>query len=682
MNKPMVKSYEQCASRLEQRGWHPPTREYTDGLVDAVREMGVEAVIHSAVSQAGVPLFPTRVFPHPHPKADFDSFRYLLDSLHAIGRPVLSWLPLNHSESVIRAHPDWRMIPIPGEGLPARPAADCDFYVCPCSPYGELLPAFAAEVVGAVGYDGVWFDGSTFALAGNSLPGCVCRWCAGRFRVDTGRPLPVRVDWESDDFRAWVNWRYDILMGLWKRCLDAVLAVNPRATVAFNNYRRMRRNGAWETGIPLKTLGWDALMSGELDLQVFHGDFQMKMHRACRCARGQDSWQALCDHWNIWVPDVELTPVRQAAAACAAAGGVMWMGTGVDLRLTPQVGRMAQETAAPLMPFTGGEPVPYAAIWVGQATQDFYGKARGEETWNGWHGANELCLHAHVPSAVVFDDTVAAGDPNLFRHPVLLAGNTACVSAAQAAQVKRYVEEGGVLVACSDFGSLDEMGHPWEAPPLDVLLGIRSRKPGTKLVTLELRVPELVGACGRWVSGQAPHVAAVPAEEAEILADGVIHGMESWDNREGGNEPMARLPYLWRIKRGKGWIVYSGLDLFAAHLLTPTTFQVKLFRTLMERLAPSPITLAGPLQVTLNVREQSDGAWAVALHNAPGTIWRYRTLFNSGELLPVHNLTVVLRDRRVREAVSGVTGQRFAVSADGLRVTVPVLECADVILLR
>jgi hypothetical protein len=330
-------------------------------LVAGVNETGVEAVIHSAVSQDCLPLFPSKVFPRSHEEASFDAFRYLIDALHGIGRPVLSWYSLNHSISVAEAHPDWKMEPISGAGLRERRPSDHDHYLCINSPYRELLPAFCRETVRDVGFDGLWFDGAAFAVDGNSLPGCVCGFCRKQFHDDTGRKLPRTVEWESEDFRIWVNWRYERLMGLWRSLLDAVLDVNAEATVCFNNYRRHRQNGAWESGIPLRPLGWDA-----------------------------------------------------------------------------------------------------------------------------WYGANELCQHTHLPSTVLFDEHVTNGDI-VGRYPLLIAGNTACVSAQQCKQLRAYVEAGGVLFCCRDFGTLDELGRPHAVAPFDDLLGIERRRPGLGTGTLELR---------------------------------------------------------------------------------------------------------------------------------------------------------------------------------------------------
>lgn len=679
--KTIVKDYSLCASRLEQRGWHPPRRETVDALIEGVLASGVEAVIHSAVSQTGQPLFTSKVFPHPHPEASLEAFEYLIERLHGIGRPVLSWYPLNHSDSIRKANPDWQMLPM--DAAADKPANSHDHFICINSPYRELLPEFCREVVRDVGFDGIWFDGSAFAI-GNSLAGCGCEFCRRQFQDDTSRPLPVKVDWDSHDFKVWVNWRYERLMGFWKQLADSILEVNPRATVAFNNYRRRGQpnGGAWNTGIALRSLGWDVLLSGELDLHALQGDFQMKMHRAMGCKRGQDTWLALCDHWNMWVPDVELTPIRQAAAACAAAGGVLWMGCGFPPRLAPQVCAEAQQTTAPLMPYVNDPPVPYAAIWVSQQTQDFHGRERPLDLWNSWHGANELCLHAHVPSAVVFDDPISSPE-TLRQYPVLLAGNTACISTVQAAHLRDYVVHGGTLIACHEFGTLDEWGNPHAQPLLDDLLGIRARTPGKGTATLELLAPDLIEACGRWVStAGVPHTLATPVDDVELLSTVVDHGMEAWDNTETQGDPRPRYPGLWRRACGKGQVAYLGTELFRAHIEAPTTFQVRLFAALMERLAPAPIKLDAPLQVTLNLAVRPDGAWAVHLHNAPGTLWRYHTYFNTGELVPVHNLRLTVRDRKIRSARTVLGNKPLPVNEDGVSVTLPALECNEIILLQ
>ncbi len=678
-----IKPYETCASRLEIRTTAVPTRAWVDSVVEAVRQLGIEAVIGSAVDNYCRPFFPSRVYPRCHEGANPEVLRYWVDSLHAIGRPVLSWLAINHNIGLLEEHPDWQVRLIP-DSAGRVGAVDGAHYPCPNSPHGDLLPAFAAEIVRELGFDGIWFDGSSLGVNNNTLPGCICEFCARRFRDETGQALPARVDWASPAFRAWVNWRYDMLMGLWKRCLDAVQAVHPRATVCFNNYRRVRHGGiAWGTGIPMRTLSWDCLMSGELDLQVFHADFQMKMHRQYGCRRGQDTWLALCDHWQMWVPDVDPEPIRHAAIAAASAGGVMWMGTGVDPRCNPPVFRLAQEVTAPLLPHQAGEPVEYAAIWTSQQTQDFFWQDNPQGAWDGWHGANELCLFSHLPSSIIFDDHVAAGDL-AGRYSVLLAGNAACVSDAQAAQLRRYVEAGGVLVACAEFGTCDELGWPRATPVLDDLLGVALRRAGAGRATLEVVDEALWQAGGHWHTVPGRHVLATPVPGVTLLAHVIdMSAGDVWDGFETGRPaPLPRHPGAWVVARGRGKAVYLGVDFFAAHQQGPKTMQVRFFRELLRSLATPPILLEGPLQVTMNVRRRLDGALVVFLHNAPASPWRHGQHTNGAEVQPVHGLELVVPEGGVRHARSLLASRIFEVAEDGRRVRIPDLRHHEVVELK
>lgn len=681
MNK--VKEYRHCATRLELRGELPPTRAWVDHVVQSVAELKIEAVVGSAVDNHCRPLFPSRIYPHCHADANREIFHYWIDALHAIGRPILSWLAINHCVGLLEDHPEWQIQPIP-DAQGRRPEADAPYYACINSPYGERLPMFCGEVIRELGFDGIWFDGSSLSVNNNTIPGCVCGFCRRRFHDDTGRELPERIDWQSDAFRAWINWRYDRLMAVWKCCLDAIHAVNPAATVCFNNYRRVRYGGiAWGTGIPLRKLGWDALMSGELDLQVFHADFQMKMHRMYGCTNGQDTWLALCDHWQMWVPDVELMPIRHAAISAVSAGGVMWMGTGVDPLLNPPICRTAQETTAPLMEYLEGDTLEYAAIWASQQTQDFYWQDRPQGAWDGWHGANELCLLSHLQSSLVFDDHVADGDI-VGRYPVLLAGNTACVSEKQAAILRWFVEEGGVLVACADFATRDDMGRPHAYPILDDLLGITARRPGTGRPTLEIIIPALLERSGKWLTCPSRHVLATPTSDVQLIAQVVdMNGTDSWDGYERNSiNPLTRHPGAWIVRRGRGKVVYIGADLFLAHQQAPKTMQVEFFRALLTSQVLPEITLTAPLQVTMNTRRRKDGSIIVHLHNAPGSLWRHSQASNGADVMPVYDLQLQIRDGGIRSAHSGLSGMEFDILDNGTWVSVPELRYNDVVVLN
>jgi hypothetical protein len=268
-DKPGLRRYEEAATRFEHRGEMPPDRVYVDRYVKAMVEAGVEAAWQSAVSPAGMPLFPSKVFPVSHPNASLEAFHYMIESFHDAGIPMISWYGLIGSESVAKVHPEWRvefyhpenidMAPWQQAGNSQRGVPDANhFYLCYNSPYGELLPEFCLEIVETVGFDGIYFDASTLSYHSSYpmyLPGCRCGFCRARFRDDTGLDLPERLDTNDSTACKWIQWRYDLLVDLLTIIIDAVTAIRPEAVIVWNNYRR--RSHAvfgWNTAMPLRWL--------------------------------------------------------------------------------------------------------------------------------------------------------------------------------------------------------------------------------------------------------------------------------------------------------------------------------------------------------------------------------------------------------------------------------------------
>ena len=149
--------YEDAATRLEWRGAAPPSRDAVDRHIKTLKAGRVEACWHSAVSQQCRPLYPSKVVPDCHPDANFEAFRYLIDRVHELGLPIISWYSLNHCIALTEAHPEYIMQHLPGwaGGEPSPDVHDLRTYVCLNSPYREIIPRLAAEIVTDVGFDGL-----------------------------------------------------------------------------------------------------------------------------------------------------------------------------------------------------------------------------------------------------------------------------------------------------------------------------------------------------------------------------------------------------------------------------------------------------------------------------------------------------------------------------------------------
>ena len=707
----MIKPYQDCVSCLETRAAHPPTREYIDHLIEGLKTSGIDSIWHSAVGPRAIPLFPSKVFPVHHPDANAEIFHELVDRVHALGRTIICWYPLHLCKSLIDVHPEWRLQYYDFDnGDPAKGDKTEDV-ICPNTPYRQLLPEFMAEVTREFDFDGFWLDGTIYSIHwGTFSPGCKCPCCQARFKKDTGLDLPapeaVNKHLITDPVaKRWMKWRYDVLMDLWKGCVDAVVAVKPAATVAINNLRHRDMNG-WNLGIPLRTLGFDGIMSTETCTFPAQADVQIKLQKAYKCRRGVDTWQALSDHGYSWSPDAEALTFKQAMLATLAAGGDKTpVGTDCDIRHIAPLLKELHEAVAPLAPFKSGETVEYAAILASQQTEDYYTPLA--RNGMSYHGANELCRHAHLQSSIIFDDYIDRDE--LGRYPVILLGNAACLSVAQAQTLGRYVQNGGVLFACHEAGTRDEWGTPHNQPVLDALLGIRQRGGIAPAVTTMITDAALREACGPMVTFVNGATIAEPAADCRILATAVppgLHGaypgVNTWSAGQsgftgvstnatatagtGGIQPLANPAALWTRPVGKGHVVYLGAELCHAYLHGPTTRMMKLLRTVLTSLRAPTVTLEGPQCVGVNTRIQPDGRWTVHVHNAPGGLYRYPQPANSnylhavGEVVPVHNLVIQVTGPRVKSARSGLSGQEFKVEA-GTRVLIPDLDLLDVVLL-
>jgi len=334
------------------------------------------------------------------------------------------------------------------------------------------------------------------------------------------------------------------------------------------------------------------------------------------------------------------------------------------------------------MPYLKGETVSYAGIWLSQQAQDFYWQWQAENSWNGIFGANELCLHSHLQSSVIFDDHVSDGE--LDRFPVLLAGNTACISDTQAENLRTYVENGGVLFASCDFGRFDELGRERGKGVLDDFLGIKSRKVSEGKPTLRILNQQLASSAGEWVSfATGGHQYCETTDEAEVYARLIHQTGANWEGVLDPDEKFPRSPGLWTIKRGKGFVVYSAVRIMADYLGHPGAGKRELFKSVLTGLACPKVSMEGFPGVNMNVRQQEVGTWTIHLHNAPGSAYRpFSSIVDPGIVTPLRDLRLRFADRRVGCARSGLTGEDFSVSKDGEAVCIPRLSRNDVILVE
>lgn len=89
------------------------------------------------------------------------------------------------------------------------------------------------------------------------------------------------------------------------------------------------------------------------------------------------------------------------------------------------------------------------------------------KAFNGWF---DVLSRSRIPFDVL--DDAALSDGTLNRYEVLVLPGSSCMSAAETEAVRKFVSEGGKLVATFDTSFYDEYGRLLEKPALADVFGI------------------------------------------------------------------------------------------------------------------------------------------------------------------------------------------------------------------
>ncbi|HYN47343.1 MAG TPA: alpha-amylase family protein [Candidatus Nanopelagicales bacterium] len=414
-----------------------------------------------------VAFYPSRFEWHHRALAlgDRDLFGEIRTAAGNAGLTVLARMDSTRTyEGVFRAHPDWFARDAKGE-----PFKGGDLYtVCVNGPWvNECVPAILREIAGRYRPDG-FTDNSWSGLGQRQI--CYCDLCREAFRRAASLDLPARVDWDDPVYRAWIRWSYARRTEIW----DAYNRATHEAGGPDCHWLGMCQgepsrmcedfrdpHAIWSRS-PIVMLDWQARRTGE--------GFQANAI-AGKTVHGVLGWDKLAPESTALYLGPTRPMFRKAAkpepearlwAACGMAAGIQpwWhhLGASQDdrrqLRTAERLSRWHAENEAYLVDRT---PIATVGVAWSETNIDWYG--RGESATRAvapFAGAAEaLGLH-RIPWRAVHADHVGRDAPEL---DVLVLPNLAAMSDAQCAAVRRFVEEGGGLVATGETSLYDEEGR-------------------------------------------------------------------------------------------------------------------------------------------------------------------------------------------------------------------------------
>jgi hypothetical protein len=429
------------------------------------RRTRVQGVI---VNAGGIVAYYPSQYPLHH-RAEFLGDRDLYGEIVAAAREeglaVLARMDSNRAHAPFYIeHPDW--FAVDATGQPYRAG---DLYIaCVNSPYyDEYLPNVLREIIARSHPDGIT-DNSWSGLERARI--CYCTNCATAFGAATGHALPRQADWDNLVYRQWIRWNYDRRLAIWD--------LNNRVTR--------------ESGGP--DCLWLGMNSGDLTAQAARfrdypaicerADIIMLDAQTRTNARGfqSNSDMGALIHgllgWDKLIPEstamygagqpafrVASKPAPEARlwALAGFAGGIQpwWHHIGAY-----HEDRRQYRTAEPLFRWheaneaylVNRRPVATIGVVWTQENVDFYGRdAADDRVALPQRGLTNALLRARLPYLPVHADHIAR-DTAAYGLAALVLPNLGALSDRHCAAIRRFVEQGGGLLATGESTLYDEWG--------------------------------------------------------------------------------------------------------------------------------------------------------------------------------------------------------------------------------
>ena len=691
-------------------GWDSFCGRSLEEFVDFAAETGIE-IWYTSLPKGGP--FSQLLHQEGEDATPADLIDRFVKRAHEHGILVVSAFKMNAWTSLGKLHPDWLIRNIDdGRDVPPN-----ERFVCHNSPFGEWLADYLSDHVARHDLDGVWFDdcnfGSREAWPWPWPAGCLCDGCAEKYRQQTGRELPQRVDFSSKDFKLWVNWRYDNLRQFQLLLTQRVRAMREGAIVRFNSYPRPPLG--WECANELAPITGDMQFFTETETNAIGPTLTAKLARA----RGD------CEIW-MWAiqlagplsalgPAPHQDPVQLAMPALAALANGVKIQSAVDY-LHPEQSKFTYDELKKRRDYIGGESIRQCALHVSQQTNDSaYTRLKQPEDvpiikrdtgepaqwlgrldyWRQWTGVAEMMEQTHIIYDVMFDASLT--DEALAGYRVLVLPNSVCLSADQCAAIGRWVDAGGTLIATYETSLGNELGERRDDFGLADVFGAHWR--GTydgdgKSGTIYMPQDELRDRYGMWLGFSGQHTEITLADDdAQVLytlsarrrftTPGGRHGVDPNSSAYDSTHPGVVLH-----RYGKGQSIYVSGDIGEGFANWPVLVCRRFFADLIERgammiqvEAPSRI-LATAFRVdgkTINVHLYHRFSHMQHFDNSePGGAgdWAHQWALLD-EPFPVHDIKIHFNDARIKRARMPL--QNAELEVDDSTIAVPPVYLHEVV---
>lgn len=590
--------------------------------------------------------------------------------------------PGESHDDVYWRHPDW--FALDGDGEPMREQGLPELYVpCMNGPYyWDFVPEIMREIDGLYDVDGFFcseWDGRRRV--------CHCARCAELFRRASGCELPQSADPSDMSWKRWVAWHQSRLEDLWRHWDGFARRLRPglfwmgnhsdrgfladlAEMINVDNQSRRGDHPLWAVGEQGKKMR--AITRGKKPYFHIFSSNSYSRHVAKPEAEYRlyiaDALLADSRPWFTIIGGVQADQ-RQFEPLAA-----MYRWHYDNERYLRDRHSLADVALAfydrqRFIPHAAAErTVPGSLAGLGVSTQHQH------DAGDAFRGMYYGLLRGRVP----FDLIHAArmDDDALAAYKLLILPNIAALSDEEAANVRRFVERGGHVIATYQTGAYDEWGRPRARGVLDDLFGIAQRSPSMgPLVHSYMRVhhengqhPLLAGLEDTGLTLNTDHVVpvqAAPGTDASALTlvppYPTYPPETAFSRTEDSGIPLV---LVTDGQDGQGRRVYwpGNIDGFLLAANAPDHARLLMNSVCWTLAASRPADVIGPGLIEMHPYRQADNIQVHLVNFTNPDTWRAPV----HELLPVGEQRVRVRlsdgETVARQARCLVSGQQLPVS--------------------
>jgi hypothetical protein len=258
----------------------------------------------------------------------------------------------------------------------------------------------------------------------------------------------------------------------------------------------------------------------------------------------------------------------------------------------------------------------------------------------------------------------------------------ACLSDAQCSALRRYVSDGGTLVATMETSLFDEWGNRRPGFALADVFGIEYESTGAAETQVLLpRTRELQDSIGRLVALVGPSTRVRLAGAPDLLfAVSPRRSLSGFSFRR--DQLDSGVPAITRHRYGKGAAIYVAADFGEAYLRHRLWQVARTFASIESAAVKPPIEFRAPKVLEAAAVWRGPKEILIHLVNCTplGALNRNDMDSGYGQMAPLADIGITLHRGRLQRATSALSGQRLA--TQGNTATVPVVRYGEVIRLE